>query len=116
MKIEENHLPQTVLEELGLRLAQYRISANITQAALSERSGLSLRTVKNIESGKDFQVSSLIQFLRELGLASRMDLLVPDLIRSPVEQIKEKRKTRKRVSSPRKKKSPNTVWKWGDEK
>ncbi len=115
MKIEENNLPQSVLVELGIRLAQSRIAANITQSDLSERSGLSLRTVKNMESGKDCQVSSLIRFLRELGLASRMDLLVPDLSLSPVEQLKEKRKTRKRASAKKTVNSKKSTWKWRDE-
>lgn len=115
MKIDENSLPQTALKELGIRLAQCRIAANISQAVLSERSGLSPRTVKNIESGKDFQVSSLFRFLRELGLASRMDLLIPDLSFSPVEQLREKRKIRKRVSMKKTSTVKNEAWKWGDE-
>lgn len=119
MKIDRYSTPEAVLAEWGKRLARQRIALKLSQAALSERAGVSLKTVKNIEAGKDLQVSTLIRVLNELGEGAKLDILIPDDLDSPMELLRKSQKMRKRVSSQRigvkVAVRKNLAWKWGDE-
>ena len=66
-----------IQRELGQRIRNLRLSMDITQAELARRAGISLKTVGNLESGKDVSLRVLIEALRVLGVVTRLDLLVP---------------------------------------
>jgi DNA-binding XRE family transcriptional regulator len=51
MKISSQLSDESLLKELGGRLAAARIVRNLTQAALAEQAGVSKRTVERLESG-----------------------------------------------------------------
>jgi len=51
MKIAAQLTAESILEELGGRLASVRLGRNLTQAALAEEAGVSKRTVERLESG-----------------------------------------------------------------
>lgn len=87
---------------LGERLAQQRISANLTQAQLAHRAGISPRTMVRLEGGQGADLRNFIRVLRALDLVAGFDNLVPKLPPSPVEQLKLRGKQRERVRSPRK--------------
>lgn len=114
MKIEELLSDETILLELGERLAQRRLELELTQAELAEQAGVSKRTVERIEAGATTQLSTLIRILRILELLDRLENLVPVSGPRPLDLLKLKGKERQRA--PRGKKSaPDEPWKWGDE-
>ena len=116
MKITKQATDEAVLQELGERLARVRLDRNLTQAGLAEQAGISKRTVERLESGSvASQVSSLIRVCRVLGIVERFDLLVPEPVPSPVEQLKLQGRKRQRASAGKKTKASSKKWQWGDE-
>lgn len=113
MHIDDLTSNEAVAAEIGRRIQSARISYPLTQAQLAERSGVSQRTVANLERGSDVTMGSLVSILRALGLLSRMDMLVPDEEVRPAELLAgTPRRQRVRTSS---KTTPSRSWKWGDE-
>ena len=103
------------LEELGNRIAQYRLNRNQTQDALAKEAGVSKRTLHRIEHGHSTQTSNLIRVLRALGLLENLEVLIPKPAVSPIQQVKMHGKTRKRASSKPDKPEQKAPWSWGDE-
>src|ERR1700722_9589409 len=97
MKIESQS-SATVLEELGLRLAQARLDHNLTQEGLAIAAGVSKRTVERLETGKSVQLSNLVRVLGALDLSRNLDQLVPPVGARPIEQLKHQGKARRRAS------------------
>ncbi len=92
MKISNPLSDESILGELGERLARARLEQNLTQASLAEETGLGKRTVERLESGDAAtQLSSLVRVFRALGLIDRLDALVPEARASPMEQLKRGR-------------------------
>jgi len=116
MKIAKQATDGAVLSELGGRLAQVRLERNLTQAQLAEQAGVSKRTVERLESGSvATQLSGFIRVCRVLDLVEHFDLLVPEPVPSPIEQLKLRGRKRQRASARRKAKSSSKKWQWGAE-
>ena len=109
MKIDDNLSDAAVLEELGQRIARYRLNRNMTQGALATESGVSTPTVQRLEKGQSTQASNLIRILRTLKLLENLDALVPEPAISPLQQARMQGKTRQRASSPRKRQTPDAL-------
>ena len=112
MKINDTLSDAAVLEELGQRIARYRLNRNMTQGALATESGVSTPTVQRLENGQSTQASNLIRILRTLHLLENLDALVPEPAISPLQQARMQGKTRQRASSPRKRQTTPTRWTW----
>jgi len=116
MKITKQATDEAVLSELGGRLAQVRLERNLKQAQLAEQAGVSKRTVERLESGGvATQLAGFIRVCRVRDLVERFDLLVPEPVPSPVEQLKMRGRKRQRASAKRKAKASPKKWQWGDE-
>jgi transcriptional regulator with XRE-family HTH domain len=116
MKISRQLTDEAVLNELGGRLAGVRLDRNLTQAELAEQAGVSMRTISRLESGSvATQLSSLVRVCRVLDLIDRFDLIVPEPVSSPIEQLKLQGRKRRRASPKQKTKAPPKKWQWGDE-
>ena len=116
MKITKQATDAAVLGELGERLAGVRLDRNLTQAQLAEQAGVSKRTVERLESGSvATQLSSLIRVCRVLDIVDRLDLIVPEPVPSPVEQLKLQGRKRQRASAGKNTKTSSKKWQWGDE-
>jgi len=100
MKVNEALSDLAILQELGSRLARLRLNRNLTQAALAKEAGVSLRTLNRIECGEPSQTANLIRVLRALGQLQNLNLLVPEPVASPLQQLKLQGKTRQRASRP----------------
>jgi transcriptional regulator with XRE-family HTH domain len=98
MKIDSEHTDDAILATLGHRLARRRLDRGLTQAELALQAGVSKRTVERIEAGASAQLVSVIRVLRTLGLADRLDVLVPEAAPSPMELLKLRGKRRQRAS------------------
>lgn len=106
---------ETVLKELGQRIARYRLNQNKTQAALAQEAGVSLRTMARIEHGDSVQMVSMIRVLRALQLIANLDALIPAPALSPLQQLKMQGKQRQRASVGIAEPKADTPWTWGDE-
>jgi len=114
MKISGSLTDGAVLAEIGQRIAARRIGMQLTQAAVAEQAGIAKRTLERMEAGETSQLSSLIRVLRVLDAATGLDGLVPEIGPSPMDQLKQKKKVRKRASGPRGSKTTPTPWRWED--
>jgi DNA-binding XRE family transcriptional regulator len=114
MKFEELLTDEAILLELGNRLVQRRLELQLTQGMLAEQAGVAKRTVERIEAGETAQMSTMIRILRVLQLLDRLETLVPEAGPRPMDLLRLKGKTRKRVRS-KLKSSEGKPWRWGDE-
>jgi len=105
-----------VLEELGQRLRQIRLSRNLTQEQMAGEAGITPPTVNKLEHGKPVQLLTLIRVMRVLGMLDELDVAIPAAAPSPVDQLRRRRRARQRASSPRHPPEHAPVaWRWGDE-
>jgi len=93
-------LNQDILLDLGKRLKQHRLNYNLTAKKLSEKSGVSVRTLTGFERGeKNISLLNLIELLRALRLLNNLSELLPEIpVISPLELIEIEKKKRKRAS------------------
>jgi len=96
MKIKEKS-PAAICEELGERLKQARLNANMTQLALAEQAGVSRKVVINAEKGK-VQLLALVAMLQVLQLTQQLDNFLPKPTLSPIQLAKLQGKQRQRAS------------------
>jgi transcriptional regulator with XRE-family HTH domain len=68
---------RAIAAELALRLKRTRLNANLTQAELAARSGLSLRTVIRAESEKRVPPPGADRPARALGRLDSLDSFLP---------------------------------------
>lgn len=104
---------QTILSELGERVKRYRVSLNLTQAEIEEKSGVSKRSVSRLEQGDGIQLDNFIKILSALNLENNLSVLVPDLVKRPSYYLKKEEKKDQRARKSSEKKSH---FQWGDEK
>ena len=99
MKIEDTLTDEALIQELGRRLARLRLDKDLTQAKLAEEAGVGIRTVQRLEAGTVApQLSMFIRICRALGIVEHFDLLIPEPIPSPMQQLKMRGKLRRRAS------------------
>ena len=114
MKITFSSSNAEVMKETGRRIKSERIAKSMTQGEMAEATGLSLRTISNLEGGKDVSFSTLIEVLRALGRVQGLDVLLPEQTIRP-SQIAELGKARERASRRRNKGPEETGWKCDDD-
>jgi len=83
--------------ELGQRLKQTRLNANLTQHQLADIIGKSRTAVERAEKGK-CNLDTFVSILIALGVDEKMDLFLPEPPPSPVQLAKAKGKKRKRAT------------------
>lgn len=115
MNFLESTSDDATLNELGSRIARYRLNGNSTQDALAREAGVSKQTVHRVEHGHSIQVSNLIRILRALGLLENLEALIPEPAISPIQQVRMDGKRRQRASSASARRDRKTTWSWGDE-
>jgi putative transcriptional regulator len=86
--------------EIGSRIKSLRLRKNMTQQYVAEAAGLSLNSIKALESGKG-KLSSLIAVLRELNALDSLDVFLPDVPVSPLQLARAQGKKRQRASGNR---------------
>ena len=112
-----------ILREIGERLKQARLQRNMTQAALSDLTGVSRRTIQKTEEGEVSTLKTLIALLRGLSLLDQLNLLIPETPLSPIQLAKLRGKVRRRASGAGRKPNPKDLmqgnepkadWQWGE--
>lgn len=86
-----------ILELIGKKLQEYRVSKNISQKQLAEITGVSRSRISDIENGSPSSLVSLIEIMRALKILDNIELLIPSVVKSPREILKETLKKRKRA-------------------
>ena len=86
-----------IVKEIGKRLKEYRLKKRLSQQELAHQAGISLFTVSKMESGKPVSVNMLLRVMRVLRLLDNFEFLLPEIGPSPVEMLKLKGKTPKRI-------------------
>ncbi len=114
MKFEAALADDTVLREIGRRLARHRIEQRLTQAALAAEAGVSKRTVERIEAGASTQLTNLVRVLRVLGLVPGLEAAVPSPRPSPLALLEQAGRVARRVR-PSSADPGAEPWTWDDE-
>jgi transcriptional regulator with XRE-family HTH domain len=119
MDIDSRMTDETVLGELGVRLAALRLARDLTQRRLGEQAGVGRTVVQRIEAGEPVTTTNLIRVLRALDALDALDRLIPQQVPSPVEELKLRGRQRRRASgahgSSDRRPDQSQPWRWGDE-
>lgn len=115
MKINGALTDETVLIELGRRLAQQRLDLQLTQAEAADQAGISKRTLERMESGASVQLASLIRLLRVLDNLIGLQGLLPEVEPGPIALLRGQGKPRQRAPRRSAKKAQDKPWTWEDD-
>ena len=91
-----------IIEEVGKRLKDYRLRRKLTQQEVADHAGISIFSVAQIERGKAVTMSVFLSVLRTLRLLENFELFIPEIGISPIELLKLKGKTPKRIKKSKK--------------
>jgi len=72
-----NLTPEEMENELGESLKRYRLSLNLDQETIAFRSGVSVRTLRNLEAGRGSSIRTLVVVLKALGRIGWLTTLAP---------------------------------------
>lgn len=110
MKINNYSQIDEIKLELASRFKALRLSLNYSQSYVSNKSGVSLRTIKSFEKDGAISIDNLIRILKVLNILDNLNYLVPetglntaDLYNLGHQKQRVSRKTQKEKK------------KWGDE-
>lgn len=106
---------RNALIEIGARLRAYRIDYPLSQDELSDKSGISVRSISRLENGEDMQLGNFIKILIALDLDSNLDMLIPDPTLRPSYYVKEATEPYRKRASKKSTSSLTSEPKWGDE-
>ncbi len=87
---------KAIATEMGERFRQLRLRKNITLEQLSNRTLISINTLKALERGKA-KLETMIGVLRELDALGELDNLIAPVEISPIQLIKTNAKKRMRA-------------------
>ncbi len=99
--------------ELGSRLAQLRLSRNVTQAMLAKDAGIGLRTLRRIEAGEPSTLDTFLRVALALDLGDAVLGAVPAGQTRPIERVSRAGAQRRRAR-PRPREDRDPAWTWGD--
>ena len=114
MPIDRLMSDETLLHEIGQRIARLRLERNLSQAQLAEQAGISKRTLERLESGAAAtQLSLFLRVLRQLDLLERLEQLLPEPQPSPLALLEQQQQATRKRASRRRLAKPATSWNWG---
>jgi transcriptional regulator with XRE-family HTH domain len=115
-----DHLTPTteILHELGRRLAHLRREQNLSQEELARTAGVGIATLRRLEDGKDGKLGSWVRVLVALGLAGAIEALLPAELRSPLVEVRGRRRRKQATPSTATDGEPaeSGGFAWGDER
>ncbi|MBQ6578652.1 MAG: helix-turn-helix transcriptional regulator [Bacteroidales bacterium] len=91
--------PSEFVTLLGRRYKDYRIGSDFSQKEVSEKSGISIVTIRKFENGKAFNITlaTFIKLLQAIGWGQGLDDVLPEIPISPYELELIMKGKRKRV-------------------
>ena len=96
----QNQSPARIILFLGQRFKATRIALQITQQEVSEKTGISLSTIRRFENGLTFNLTlaHFIAMLQAIGFADNLEDTIPEMLPDPNLLFKMQNKQRKRAS------------------
>lgn len=85
------------ITELGERAKQLRVDRGLKQEELANNAGVSVSTVKALESGKSISLLNLARILQQLDCLDGLVETIPEVAPNPIDLLKLEGKTRQRV-------------------
>lgn len=97
----QRHLTSHEIEaEFGEQLKKLRVHLNLDQVTLASRAGISVRTLRNLESGSGSSLHTLIRVVRALGRSQWFETIAPVSTFNPL-MLTRTAMPRQRASKPR---------------
>lgn len=115
MKISNLLADESILAEIGARLARRRLDLQLTQADVAAQAGVAKRTLERIEAGASAQMVSMVRIFRVLDLLPAVERMIPEAGPSPMALLQQKGKVRRRASRQRAGGNAGKPWSWGDD-
>ena len=114
---------QQILEQLGKRFQNARLNENLSRKALAQASGLTEKTLSNLEKGsKSVGLLNVIAILRALDLLEQIDRFLPQPPPRAAQLLKSQNTLRQRASKQSSKSQPEAGganeqenWIWGED-
>jgi putative transcriptional regulator len=103
---------EAIIEVLGKRLDEIRLSRNVAQADLAQEAGVSRSTLSRLSDGKPVSLDSFVRIMQALRLGDHLAALLPDPSVRPVDRVRLDGAERQRASG---KRTEPSDWRWGDE-
>ena len=96
----QNQTPARIIQLLGQRYKDTRIAMQITQKEVSEKTGISMSTIRRFENGLTFNLTlaHFIALLQAIGFADNLEDTIPEMLPDPNQLFKMQNKQRKRAS------------------
>lgn len=96
----QNQPPARTIIALGQRYKATRIALQITQQEVSEKTGVSMSTIRRFENGLTFNLTlaHFIAMLQAIGFADNLEEVIPEILPDPNILYKLQNKQRKRAS------------------
>jgi len=83
----KNRTAGEIVEELGQRVRQYRLSRGLKQESVARQAQVSARAVRSLEAGTGSTLDTLVRVLKALGLSQNLEDLVPIATISPMQML-----------------------------
>jgi transcriptional regulator with XRE-family HTH domain len=87
--VKTNLTPEEMEADLGEKLRALRLSKNLDQKTLAERAGVSVRALRNLESGQGSTIKTLVRVLRSLGRQDWLNTVAPVATINPLTLTRE---------------------------
>lgn len=96
----QNQSPARIILFLGQRFKATRIALQITQQEVSEKTGISITTIRRFENGLTFNLTlaHFVAMLQAIGFADNLEDTIPEILPDPYQLFKMQDKQRKRAS------------------
>lgn len=89
---------EEIEQDIGEKVRMLRLLRNLDQATVAERSGVSVRALRNLEKGAGSTVRTLLSVMRALGRDSWFDTIAPIATINPL-TLPRKSRQRQRATS-----------------
>lgn len=103
------------LEHIGARLANIRLSRNMTQKDLADQALTTRHTIMRLEKGESTSLETFLRVLDALKISDSLDAALPDPGVRPVERVRlqghERQRARPKKGTPEK----ASDWAWNEE-
>ena len=103
---------EAIIDALGKRLDEIRLSRNIAQTELAQEAGVSRSTLTRLAEGKPVSLDSFVRVMQALRLTDHLAALLPDPSVRPVDRVRLDGAERQRASG---KRAAASEWTWGDD-
>lgn len=96
----QNETPARIVIKLGQRFKETRIALQITQKEVSEKTGISISTIRRFENELtlNLTLANFIALLQAIGFADNLEDTIPEVLPDPNVLFQQQNKKRKRAS------------------